>query len=76
MEKLGCVNVTLEATCVKWIRDACAADTQIQIQDRRGLSLRKGSKGLDSGDWSKYNGIRTDSGCMFSVIGVATGPAK
>ena len=76
MERLGCVNVTLEATGVEMIRDACAADTEIQIQDRRGLSPRKGSKGLGSGDWSKYNGIRTDSGCIFLVIGVATGPAK
>ena len=44
------------------MKDACAADTQMQIQDRPGLSPRKGSKGPGNWDWSKYDGIRIDSG--------------
>ena len=75
-ERLGCVYVISPANGAGTTKNACAGDMRMQIQDTRGFLRRKDAICTWSGDWSEYNGIRTFSGCISSVIGVATEPAK
>ncbi len=57
-------------------KTAYVDDTQMQTQERHGLSQGKDMICTGSGDWININGIRTISECTSSVIGVATEPAK